>query len=88
MAIPRRLADGDATDNNVGPLDAAYIWLRDNIVRNLPLEQQERGRRFFGTWRDAYNPGVINAIHRNDARDPFQLLKLHSAKIDDAYSIA
>lgn len=60
---------------DVSQLDVAYAFLRGNAVDNFPAEEQFRARQFGTFLADSYTPQVLEAMRRDNAPLPGELLR-------------
>jgi HEPN domain-containing protein len=66
-------------ETSVNQLDSAYTYLRNSIIQNFPLEEQDRVRHFGTFIYDAYTNDVRELIRRLGGQAPGELLR-HSNK--------
>jgi hypothetical protein len=60
---------------------------QDNLIHNMPVEQQEAARYFFVAFRPGFSDEVLAAVRRHDCYNPYELLALHNARLGDSYSL-
>jgi len=64
--------------NDLSNLDTAYRYLRNNIVKNFPVEEQNKAEVFGGFIYKGYNPEVQEIIIKQGGLPPEKIFSIQN----------
>jgi hypothetical protein len=70
-------------NTDLGKVDQAYKYFRNNVVDNMPLEDRKRARQFGTFIYDFYRGEVIKRIAGNGNLTPPEILKMRNSAFED-----